>query len=57
MTHQVFGDDEEIKGHEQPQATVWVSSTTFQTAVEFHSSLEQPQATKVCSAGRSSAAS
>ena len=57
MTHQVFGDDEEIKGHEQPQAIVWISNSTFETAVEFHSSSQQPGATKVCCASRSSAGS
>jgi hypothetical protein len=47
MMHQLFGDDEMLKGHEEPSGTIFINHLTFEFAVEFESKSSQPGATKV----------
>lgn len=47
MTHQLFGDDEVILGHDNPQAKITIDQKTFQYTVSFKSDKRRPNATKV----------
>ena len=51
MMHQLFGDDEMIKGHEEPEGTVAINHHTFEYFVEFKSKSSISGATKVCFIG------
>jgi len=47
MMHQLFGDDEIVKGHEEPAGTIYINHHTFEFSVEFAAKRSLPGATKV----------
>lgn len=47
MCHQLFGDDEVIIGHEQPEAKINIDHRTFRYGIHFTSNHGRRDATKV----------
>ena len=47
MSHQVFGDEEVVKGYANPHVEIWMSHSSFEATVDFTYSSRQPGADKV----------